>query len=153
FPLSPNGKIDKQALHDLDVHEHHTRNYESPRNQTEQIVLDHWEKLLRIGQIGIHDNFFELGGNSLTAMRLVSGLRRQCSFQISLEDLFSHPTVAELSSLMLLNSPEGDIALLDAPKIKRSEEHTSELQSRENLVCRLLLEKKKKRYRDTSTDR
>src|SRR5690606_39339973 len=27
--------------------------------------------------------------------------------------------------------------------IKRSEEHTSELQSRENLVCRLLLEKKK----------
>src|SRR5690606_40926900 len=29
--------------------------------------------------------------------------------------------------------------------IKRSEEHTSELQSRENLVCRLLLEKKKKK--------
>src|SRR5690606_30138337 len=28
-------------------------------------------------------------------------------------------------------------------KIIRSEEHTSELQSRENLVCRLLLEKKK----------
>src|SRR5690606_39526162 len=29
-------------------------------------------------------------------------------------------------------------------EIPRSEEHTSELQSRENLVCRLLLEKKKK---------
>src|SRR5690606_39492319 len=29
----------------------------------------------------------------------------------------------------------------------RSEEHTSELQSRENLVCRLLLEKKKKNRR------
>src|SRR5690606_40663116 len=28
----------------------------------------------------------------------------------------------------------------------RSEEHTSELQSRENLVCRLLLEKKKIEY-------
>src|SRR5207302_9668394 len=28
---------------------------------------------------------------------------------------------------------------------QRSEEHTSELQSRENLVCRLLLEKKKKK--------
>src|SRR5690606_42141540 len=28
-------------------------------------------------------------------------------------------------------------------QIERSEEHTSELQSRENLVCRLLLEKKK----------
>src|SRR5690606_41939067 len=30
-------------------------------------------------------------------------------------------------------------------KSERSEEHTSELQSRENLVCRLLLEKKKER--------
>src|SRR5215475_15941147 len=29
--------------------------------------------------------------------------------------------------------------------LPRSEEHTSELQSRENLVCRLLLEKKKKK--------
>src|SRR5690606_41848996 len=28
-------------------------------------------------------------------------------------------------------------------RLERSEEHTSELQSRENLVCRLLLEKKK----------
>src|SRR5207302_5982553 len=32
-----------------------------------------------------------------------------------------------------------------AGKAGRSEEHTSELQSRENLVCRLLLEKKKKK--------
>src|SRR6266511_1069828 len=31
---------------------------------------------------------------------------------------------------------------------QRSEEHTSELQSRENLVCRLLLEKKKGHQRD-----
>src|SRR5690606_29605853 len=38
-------------------------------------------------------------------------------------------------------------------KILRSEEHTSELQSRENLVCRLLLEKKKKKkpsHKDTN---
>src|SRR5271165_7238669 len=32
----------------------------------------------------------------------------------------------------------------------RSEEHTSELQSRENLVCRLLLEKKNKKKRSLS---
>src|SRR5438270_9056985 len=32
----------------------------------------------------------------------------------------------------------------------RSEEHTSELQSQSNLVCRLLLEKKKKETRTTS---
>src|SRR2546430_6488056 len=32
-----------------------------------------------------------------------------------------------------------------APRAARSEEHTSELQSQSNLVCRLLLEKKKKK--------
>src|SRR5690349_22934923 len=32
---------------------------------------------------------------------------------------------------------------------RRSEEHTSELQSRRDLVCRLLLEKKKKKRRQT----
>src|SRR5690606_42149213 len=35
--------------------------------------------------------------------------------------------------------------------IHRSEEHTSELQSRENLVCRLLLEKKNKKTRTTTS--
>src|SRR2546427_2591546 len=33
-------------------------------------------------------------------------------------------------------------------RIRRSEEHTSELQSQSNLVCRLLLEKKKKKTRN-----
>src|SRR5690606_29910577 len=35
------------------------------------------------------------------------------------------------------------VRLVNEPVLVRSEEHTSELQSRENLVCRLLLEKKK----------
>src|SRR5690606_40366422 len=40
-------------------------------------------------------------------------------------------------------------AAADAAGDVRSEEHTSELQSRENLVCRLLLEKKKKKTQYT----
>src|SRR2546427_1209431 len=36
------------------------------------------------------------------------------------------------------------VALLELDDLLRSEEHTSELQSQSNLVCRLLLEKKKK---------
>src|SRR2546421_5130637 len=40
-----------------------------------------------------------------------------------------------------------DVALISA--ITRSEEHTSELQSRSDLVCRLLLEKKKNKSHGT----
>src|SRR5205085_5509306 len=38
------------------------------------------------------------------------------------------------------------------PPAGRSEEHTSELQSQSNLVCRLLLEKKKKKTQTQSID-
>src|SRR5690606_40757470 len=41
-------------------------------------------------------------------------------------------------------------AALEIDHFERSEEHTSELQSRENLVCRLLLEKKKKQLLTTA---
>src|SRR5207237_7167415 len=40
-----------------------------------------------------------------------------------------------------------------ARSVRRSEEHTSELQSHLNLVCRLLLEKKNKKKDRTGTDR
>src|SRR5258708_24860032 len=42
--------------------------------------------------------------------------------------------------------------LLWWPVLSRSEEHTSELQSPDHLVCRLLLEKKKKREADDDCD-
>src|SRR3989442_2899556 len=38
------------------------------------------------------------------------------------------------------------------PYLRRSEEHTSELQSRPHLVCRLLLEKKKKNSTQGTVD-
>src|SRR2546430_7430340 len=46
--------------------------------------------------------------------------------------------------------PEDVLAELERREgVSRSEEHTSELQSQSNLVCRLLLEKKKKRSNHT----
>src|SRR3712207_8822273 len=42
----------------------------------------------------------------------------------------------------------GSLVSAGIPDEDRSEEHTSELQSRQYLVCRLLLEKKKKRHTD-----
>src|SRR2546427_2060696 len=45
----------------------------------------------------------------------------------------------------MLNAEKGQAQNLDgAQHFLRSEEHTSELQSQSNLVCRLLLEKKKR---------
>src|SRR2546426_2200126 len=49
--------------------------------------------------------------------------------------------------------PHLTLARFESPEHTRSEEHTSELQSPCNLVCRLLLEKKKKKYTIHSTIR
>src|SRR5258708_17712789 len=57
-------------------------------------------------------------------------------------------------SIALRGSAEderGDSSLADSPH--RSEEHTSELQSPDHLVCRLLLEKKKMHSRSINTSR
>src|SRR5690606_40006781 len=53
-----------------------------------------------------------------------------------------------------LNELTEDDWVREAAKLRalyRSEEHTSELQSRENLVCRLLLEKKKEKNTTNDT--
>src|SRR5690606_39653081 len=50
----------------------------------------------------------------------------------------------EVALLLAGDAQPGAAHLFGGYALARSEEHTSELQSRENLVCRLLLEKKKK---------
>src|SRR3989449_4424287 len=54
-------------------------------------------------------------------------------------------SVTLLRHVLSALEPTGSIGTLGAFDPTRSEEHTSELQSRLHLVCRLLLEKKKKK--------
>ena len=55
---------------------------------------------------------------------------------------YNHKYVDSINNLQLDNQPL--VKLSTKVNICRSEEHTSELQSPDHLVCRLLLEKKKK---------
>src|SRR3712207_8165062 len=58
-------------------------------------------------------------------------------------DVFSHPESAWAALGLRLLEPGERFAMSARFDVARSEEHTSELQSRQYLVCRLLLEKKK----------
>src|SRR2546429_4658950 len=71
--------------------------------------------------------------------------------------LFPYTTLFRSTLLLQLVPPE-PLELMDLePRARRlhaferSEEHTSELQSRLHLVCRLLLEKKKKTHHTVNT--
>src|SRR5690242_21484951 len=82
---------------------------------------------------------FDLVTESLT---LIAGNLSEPAFAIS----YSRCTPVVVSSVTPLISATALVHLpgLSARELRRSEEHTSELQSHVNLVCRLLLEKKKK---------
>src|SRR5690606_41402671 len=67
--------------------------------------------------------------------------RQTHGIELIASENFASPQVMEAAGSVLTNKyAEG---LPGKRYYGRSEEHTSELQSRENLVCRLLLEKKK----------
>mgnify|MGYP002528720689 CR=1 FL=1 len=88
-------------------------------------------------------------GNEASIGRLHNQLVRQRVQVISPNDHFihvsGHPARDELTRMYQLTRPRisvpvhGERRHLDEHAALRSEEHTSELQSRRNLVCRLLL--------------
>src|SRR2546426_8396720 len=70
----------------------------------------------------------------------IAGSFAGCLDGLSIEEYCTNPTKATKAMLNYYERYEPDIMIA----FNRSEEHTSELQSPCNLVCRLLLEKKKK---------
>src|SRR2546430_4269464 len=73
--------------------------------------------------------------NQLIDLRLGEFLLKSRHFVAAIADRIEKALVGNI----ILPGSVGKIARVD-----RSEEHTSELQSQSNLVCRLLLEKKKR---------
>jgi len=98
FPLTPNGKVDKQAL--PDPFSRADREYIAPRTTAEQLVADVWRQLLGVEQISVHDSFFELGGTSLTLTRLANQLRSTAGGEIQLRGLLRATTVEAQAKLI-----------------------------------------------------
>ena len=98
FPLSANGKLDRRALPEPQVAQ---GTYRAPRNALEQALVQIWQEVLGLEQVGIDDNFFELGGDSLHVLKVISRVRNQSlpGFSLKLRDLMQKPCIAELSGV------------------------------------------------------
>jgi amino acid adenylation domain-containing protein/FkbH-like protein len=104
MPLTPNGKVDRNALSAM---EHENPNGEeafvAPRTPQEEMMAKIWREVFGLKQVGVHDNFFGLGGHSLLAMQVISRLRHECQWELSLSELFKTATVAGLAAGMAKN--------------------------------------------------
>ncbi|KAF2149161.1 acetyl-CoA synthetase-like protein [Myriangium duriaei CBS 260.36] len=102
MPVNANGKVDRIALAKQARVVPRTKSlltYVAPRSEVEAILCDEFKHVLGI-EVGVTENFFELGGHSLMATKLAARLSRRLETHVSVKDVFDHPMIAHLATLI-----------------------------------------------------
>jgi amino acid adenylation domain-containing protein/non-ribosomal peptide synthase protein (TIGR01720 family) len=99
LPLTVNGKLDERKLRALrsgSAREHGR----PPRDERETTLRRLFGEVLGSGEenVDVEQSFFSLGGDSLLAGRLAGRIRAEMSGDVTVRDLFEHPTVAALAA-------------------------------------------------------
>ena len=101
MPLTPNGKVDRQALPVPDADAFNSQAYEMPVGETEEVLAGIWQELLGVEKVGRHDEFFDLGGHSLLMTRLLNQIEAHFEVSISFADIFRCSTLKAMAELIV----------------------------------------------------
>ena len=102
LPLTPNGKVDRLVLPKPEtINAELETAFVAPGTALEAKLAEIWCTVLHREQVGIYDNFFELGGHSLLITSVISRIREHFSIVLPLRSLFTAPTIAELSQVII----------------------------------------------------
>ncbi len=119
FPRRDDGTIDRDALPSL-------RSFTSgwgsaPRSMTEveYLVSRAWKEALALEKVDIDDDFFDLGGSSLLLARVYAGLPGFLRRELSLFDLFAHPTIRALAGRLATAAEVYDLRRVRAEREAR----------------------------------
>ncbi|HET7112387.1 MAG TPA: phosphopantetheine-binding protein, partial [Pyrinomonadaceae bacterium] len=106
LPLTSNGKVDRAALAAPENGgASDGASYVAPENEIERVVAGIWQEALRIERVGTQDNFFELGGHSLLMAQVHSRIVSTLGQEISMVEMFQHPTVNALAKRLSQGRP------------------------------------------------
>ncbi len=101
LPLSSNGKVDRKALPEPETLRAADGlgdgSYVAPETDIERVIADMVAQVLSLPRVGVHDNFFDLGANSVHVVRVHNALHAALGREISLMDMFNHPSVHRLA--------------------------------------------------------
>jgi hypothetical protein len=95
LPLTASGKVDRAALPAPPPRSF--GEFAPPATPLEADIAAVWKNVLGITEVGLDDNFFDLGGTSLALMRAHNRLTADLRLDLSIVDLFEHPTVRSLA--------------------------------------------------------
>lgn len=112
LPLSSDGKVDKTALPDLNAEEQVVGRYVAPTTESERMLVEIWQDVLKVDNIGITDDFFDLGGHSLLAVQIVNRLKKKTGKIIQISDLFKYSNIQALDRLLAGNQSDHTAKLL-----------------------------------------
>lgn len=76
----------------------------------EQTLVQIWEEVLRVKDVGASDNFFMLGGDSLSTMRVLARVNEQYGISLTLRQAFESPRLEDLAlriELSIIEQIEG----------------------------------------------
>jgi amino acid adenylation domain-containing protein len=98
LPLNAHGKVDHSALPEPDASNLMPGDEPAPpRDASERLLVDIWEKLLERSGVGIRDSFFDLGGSSFLAVSLMSAIEVHFGERLPLSTLLAGATVEHLA--------------------------------------------------------
>lgn len=98
FPVTSNGKIDRnQLLTKCDSKSNPEKAIALPSNTYEEKILQFWSDTLGRDTLGIKDNFFENGGHSISAIQIITKVKKEFQVDIPLKDLFEYPILEDFA--------------------------------------------------------
>lgn len=70
--------------------------YRAPGTHRQETLCSLFAQALGVTRVGLDDSFFDLGGQSLNGVRLTNLINKTLGLELSIDELFDFPTVAEL---------------------------------------------------------
>ncbi|WP_113970949.1 non-ribosomal peptide synthetase [Rossellomorea aquimaris] len=116
IPLTSNGKVDRKALPEISETMELQENYVAPSTLTEQALVEIWEDVLGVKNIGTDDNFFDLGGHSLKVANLASTIFKVLNIDLPIHKIFENPTIRQLALILEGTNETGFNEISLAPK-------------------------------------
>lgn len=99
FPLSANGKCDESKL-PLPSVTRPERRVTPARDDLERTIVGTWVEVLGATDISVDDAFFDVGGHSLLLIQVRELLVERLGVELTMVDLFQHPTPAALAAFV-----------------------------------------------------
>ncbi|MDB2556329.1 condensation domain-containing protein, partial [Flavobacteriaceae bacterium] len=100
IPLTPNGKLNREVLPNPRLDDVIKKSYVAPKNEEEKQLVEIWEEVLGIQNIGIKDHFFELGGHSLMIAIIINEVSKRMGKTIRFKVFHLHPTIEGISEAL-----------------------------------------------------